>query len=211
MDPAMNLDRTEPKRLREASREMIQRAPADPQAMGEIYLIYYDRVFNYAMRRLLNVADAEDATASTFMKVVANLRQYRWTGRPFSAWIFRILTHQTIDILRRRSKHRVASIHGQEDASFELLAHMADDGLSQSERLIRLEQFNALHQAIAQLPPNCQEVVCLLYFADLSVKEIAYSTKSNVGIVKWRLHQSRRKLAQLLEKQSAQGGRCHEE
>ena len=54
MDPATEFDRTEPKRCEEATRELVHRALADPQAMGEIYLVYYDRVFNYAMRRLIN-------------------------------------------------------------------------------------------------------------------------------------------------------------
>ena len=144
------------------------------------------------------------------MKMVRNLPRYEWTGRPFSSWLFRILTNQVIDILRRRSKLGMITTDGEERETFDLVAHVADEGLSQSERLIQLEQFKALHLAIAQLSPKHQEVVCLFYFGNLSVKEIAYITKSNVGLVKWRLHQSRKKLACLLGQQSEQEGLCHE-
>ncbi|MEN6626904.1 MAG: RNA polymerase sigma factor [Candidatus Sumerlaeia bacterium] len=186
-------------RRREAGRELIERAVVDPDAMAELYRIYYDRLFNYAMRRLMRVAEAEDVTAATFLKMVANLPRYRWTGRPFSSWLFSILVNEITDCLRRRNKVRVVSIDGAQSGEANLIDFLADTGLSQSERLIQLERFKALHDAIDGLPLKYQDAVTLRYFEGLSLKEIARVTGSNVGLVKWRLYHGLRKLAARLQ------------
>lgn len=199
MGEALDDEPVTDERRREAPQELIGRALADPMAMGELYRIYYDRLFNYAMRRLARMAEAEDATATTFLKMVANLHRYRWTGRPFSSWLFSILVNEIADCTRRWSRVRVISIDGDETGEAQLIDFLADPGLSQSERLIRLERFEALHDAIDGLPLKYQDVVTLRYFEDLSLKEIAHVTRSNVGLVKWRLHQALRKLAARLQ------------
>ena len=102
------------------------------------------------------------------------------------------------------------SMDDGERGQSDLITHLADEGLSQSERLIRLERFKVLHRAIAELSPKQQAVVCLHYFENLSLKEIAHITRSNVGLVKWRLYQSRKKLAQLIGEQTEKEGSYHE-
>lgn len=205
MELALDGDPATQERPCEATQELIGRALADPAAMGELYRIYYDRLFNYALRRLARVAEAEDVTAATFLKMVTHLPRYRWTGRPFSSWLFSILVNEITDCLRTRSKVRVVSIEGDEQGEAHLINFLADSGLSQSERLIQMERFKALHDALDGLPLKYQDVVTLRYFEGLSMKEIARVTGSNTGLVKWRLYQALRKLATRLRQSDRKG------
>ena len=195
METALQLLSPRSEDRRDADRELVERARDDAQATAELFEIYYDRLFNYAMRRMMNVADAEDATAATFLKMVAHLPKFRWRGRPFSAWLYRILVNEITDRLRRRTSARVVSLDDENADRGSLIQYLSDPSPSQSENLARLEEFQKLHEAIAVLPPKNQDAVTLRYFEGLSLREIAFATKSNVGLVKWRLHQARKQLA----------------
>ncbi len=194
LEPGMRPEESSAATPDEASPELLSQAAHDPRAVGEVYEIYYNRIFSFAVRRLLNTEDAEDVTASTFLKMARNLRKYRRTGRPFSSWLYRIAVNEINDLLRKRSKIRIISIDEEDSRRSSVLSCMVEIGPSQSERLIRLERFQALHEAVARLPLKYQTVVTLRYFEGLTLKEIAYATRTKVGLVKWRLHQAIKKL-----------------
>ena len=184
-------------RPREAPRELVERAKTETEAFSELYLLYYDRIFGYALRRLHNVAEAEDLTAITFLKMTEALPVFRWMDRPFSAWLYRICINELRKGHAQRQKARIVSLSGETDEQ-DLARHLVDPAPSPVQKLAWLEQQAALHAAISTLPPNHQDVVTLRYFEGLGIREIARITGSNAGMVKWRLHRSLRKLATCL-------------
>src|ERR1044072_8746556 len=94
-------------------------AQGDQSALGGIYEMYGERIFRYAYRMLGNRADAEDATAETFLRVLRRSAELRAAGA-FRTWILRIARHLCIDKLRQ---HRLmelppdAQYPGNEDRS----------------------------------------------------------------------------------------------
>ena len=55
-------------------------ARGDPNALGGLYEIYGDKIFRYTYRMLGNRADAEDATAETFLRVLRRASDLRADG-----------------------------------------------------------------------------------------------------------------------------------
>ncbi len=58
-------------------------------ALEEVLRRIQDRVYSVALRMLFHPADAEDATQEILIKVITNLRGFRFEG-PFMAWVLRI-------------------------------------------------------------------------------------------------------------------------
>ena len=54
----------------EEERELIKRAKTDPEAFGELYEYYVERIYNYIYFRTGNVHDAEDLTGRVFFKAL---------------------------------------------------------------------------------------------------------------------------------------------
>ena len=64
------------------------------QRFDQLYDRHFDAVFRYVLRRVANVAEAEDLTAQTFYKALRGFWRFRWTAGNASAWLYRIATNE---------------------------------------------------------------------------------------------------------------------
>src|SRR3954463_11980034 len=72
-------------------RRLVDRAQqGDRDALEELYLIHFDRIYGYLHGSVGNRPDAEDLTTQTFVEVLGSIGKFRWQSAPFSAWLFRI-------------------------------------------------------------------------------------------------------------------------
>jgi RNA polymerase sigma-70 factor (ECF subfamily) len=69
-------------------------------ALEELYLIHFDRIYSYLHVTVGNRHDAEDLTTQTFMKMLESIGRFRWGTAPFSAWLFRIAHNLAMDHFR---------------------------------------------------------------------------------------------------------------
>jgi len=79
---------------------LIQRACSDPDAFAQLYLLHYDDVFHYCLRRLFDCHSAEDVTSTVFFKVMHNLSSFDGKVNDFRNWLLRIATNAVNDHLR---------------------------------------------------------------------------------------------------------------
>ena len=70
--------------------DLIERAKTDPEAFGNLYERYVDRIYNYIYYRVGNANEAEDLTARLFHRVLKALPRYTDRGAPFISWLYRI-------------------------------------------------------------------------------------------------------------------------
>ena len=90
-----------------AVRKLVDRAQAgDRDALEELYLIHFDRIYSYLHLTVGNRHDAEDLTTQTFLRMLESIGRFRWRSAPFSAWLFRIAHNLSMDHFRssRRSQ-----------------------------------------------------------------------------------------------------------
>src|SRR5579864_5003923 len=72
----------------------------DRDALEELYLIHFDRIYSYLHVTVGNRHDAEDLTTQTFLKMLEAIGRFRWGSAPFSAWLFRIAHNLAMDHFR---------------------------------------------------------------------------------------------------------------
>jgi RNA polymerase sigma-70 factor (ECF subfamily) len=78
--------------------ELAQRGDRD--ALEELYLIHFDRIYGYLHVSVGNRHDAEDLTTQTFRRMLESIGKFRWRSAPFSAWLFRIAHNLAMDHFR---------------------------------------------------------------------------------------------------------------
>jgi RNA polymerase sigma-70 factor (ECF subfamily) len=82
-------------------RRLVEQAQqGDREALEELYLIHFDRIYSYLHMSVGNRHDAEDLTTQTFLKMLESIKKFRWQSAPFSAWLFRIAHNLAMDHFR---------------------------------------------------------------------------------------------------------------
>jgi RNA polymerase sigma-70 factor (ECF subfamily) len=171
--------------------DLVKRAQHSREAFAELYEIYYQRIFNYILKRVANVQLALDITSITFLKALDQIKKFRWRDIPFSAWLYRIASNEINDYYRREGNRLI---------SMEMLAEMSDttdyaEEINEAEEeLNRHEEFLRLHEKLAELPQMYQEVIVLKYFEKKKIGDIVKILGKKEGTVKSLLHRGLEKL-----------------
>src|SRR5918911_3322822 len=108
-------------------RRLVERGQAgDREALEELYLHHFDRIYSYLHMSVGNRHDAEDLTMKTFLRMLESIGRFRWQSVPFSAWLFRIAHNLAMDHFRAarrwQPEEEVPEPPGSEQDSAELEA-----------------------------------------------------------------------------------------
>lgn len=150
-------------------------AKGDPNALGGLYELYWQKIYRYTYRMLNNAADAEDATAETFLRVIRRSSELRADGA-FQTWIFRIARNLCIDKMRQ-----IKLIELQGEGSYAGTEEKAANRLT-------------VQQALMELPLDYREPLILCDLEDNSAKDAAETLGISVPALKSRLYRGRRAL-----------------
>lgn len=147
---------------------------------GDLYRTHVMQLYRYFYHHIGNVHDAEDLTAMTMSKALANLDRYEGRGT-FAAWLFSIARHTlvdnhrqyrpTIDLLSVRSTH-------------------TDPAPSPESEAVQADQAYRLNRLLKQLPSGQHDALALRYFAGLRTAEIAAVLGRSEGAVKQLIHRA---------------------
>jgi RNA polymerase sigma-70 factor (ECF subfamily) len=153
---------------------LIERARAmEPAAWDELYSLHYPAIFRYCAYRIAEPEAAEDIAADVFVEAVRGIGRFRYRGRPFRAWLYRIAHNLTVDEHKRRARAGGARVE------FEAVNEPCGPDFA-SGVLDR----RALQVALATLTEDQQQVVILRFLEGLSLKEVADVMRRPVGAVK---------------------------
>ena len=103
-------------------------------------------------------------------------------------WFYRIIVNEALQYLRKQKKETTLTEE-----------HTA--GLTYSEPAFTED--TATYNAVMQLPEPLKTVVILRYYEDLTLKQIAEITDTNLNTVKTRLYSALKKLKQTLKEAEA--------
>jgi RNA polymerase sigma-70 factor, ECF subfamily len=134
-------------------RVLVERAQSgDRDALEELYLIHFDRIYSYLHLSVGNRHDAEDLTTQTFLKMLEAIGRFRWQAVPFSAWLFRIAHNLAMDHFRARrrvqTEDEVPEPAGLEESSAE---DQAMDSLGRAGMLALIEGLSAEQRQVLTL------------------------------------------------------------
>jgi RNA polymerase sigma-70 factor (ECF subfamily) len=175
----------------DVERATVDRARSgDQAALADLYDWYMPRVYRYALARLGNVAEAEDATEEVFLKMLGAIGSFRWREVPFSSWLFRIAHNQCASHFRR-----VAQRGGPHAELSPDLVDWRVGTAAEVEDQMRIEE---VRQATAQLPDAQREVIVLRFAVGLSIAETAKALGKREGNIKALQHKAVAKLQKML-------------
>jgi RNA polymerase sigma-70 factor (ECF subfamily) len=163
-------------------REVVERAQAgDRDALEELYLIHFDRIYSYLHMSVGNRADAEDLTTQTFLRMIESIGRFRWQSAPFSAWLFRIAHNLAMDHFR-------ASRRWQPEA--DVPEPPGSEALSAEEEAMHSIGRQSLLELIESLSHEQQQVLTLKFVFNFSNAEAATILGKTEGAVKSLQHRA---------------------
>ena len=163
-------------------RRLVERAQkGDRDALEELYLIHFDRIYSYLHMSVGNRHDAEDLTTQTFLRMLEAIGRFKWQSVPFSAWLFRIAHNLAMDHFRASRRVQPEEVvpepEGAEQDSAELEA-MHSIGRQ------------SLLELIETLSDEQQQVLTLKFVFNFSNAEVATILGKTEGAVKSLQHRA---------------------
>lgn len=158
-------------------RALLERAGrADPQALGEIYDRYVERIYSYIYHRVGQAELAEDLTGQVFMRMLEAIRSGRGWQTSFSGWLYRIAHNLVIDYYRRRSRASFVDIDETPP-----IAVVEEEPSRRVQAALDREDLLA---ALKQLTEEQAQVITLRFLEGLSIAEVAAIMGKNEGAIK---------------------------
>ncbi|MEZ0578194.1 RNA polymerase sigma factor [Nocardioides sp. MH1] len=167
----------------------------DPEAMGEIYDRYADRIYGFCFRRTASWSLAEDAMAAVFLEVWRVRRRVETYGGELLPWLYGVAANVCRNSLRgqRRQVALRAKLHAVDgDAS------VADPADRVAARVDDERRMADLLHAVALLGERDRQILMLVAWDGLTYQQAAELLGVPVGTVRSRLSRSRARLAELM-------------
>jgi len=150
----------------------------DQEAFAQLYEEYFSKIYRYVVLKVGNEMEAEDVTQQVFLNTLQSISSFKWKGRPFSAWLFRIAHNQVVDYLRKKTRRVTFPLDESRTAA---------NGSPEQviEQKFDIEQ---LLLATKQLTKAQQEVISLRFAGELSIAQVAKVMGKSQGAVKALQH-----------------------
>ena len=184
------------RRRRFRSACLLVRARSDPDAFGDFYDAYSQRVLVFLVRRLLDAEVALDLMSETFAKALQRREQFRGsTPEEEQAWLFSIARSELSHYWRRGSVERAALARlGM------TVPPITDEDLERIEELAGVRAIaSQLGDAMTSLPDDQRRAIELRVLGEQSYGEIALGLGITQQVVRARVSRGLRALAASLD------------
>lgn len=167
---------------KETIERLVTRAQAgDRDALEELYLDHFDRIYSYLHMTVGNRHDAEDLTTQTFLKMLESIGRFQWGTAPFSAWLFRIAHNLAMDHFRARRRWQPEEEVPEPPGAVERSAE---------EAAMRVLSSESMFDLIEELSDEQRQVLILKFVFDFSNVEAATVLDKTEGAVKSLQHRA---------------------
>jgi RNA polymerase sigma-70 factor, ECF subfamily len=164
------------------TRKLVEQAQqGEEEALEQLYLLHFDRIYSYLHMSVGNRHDAEDLTTQTFLKMLEAIGRFRWRSVPFSAWLFRIA-------------HNVAMDHFRATRRIQLEEEVPEprDSVESSAEEEAMESIGraSMFELIERLSPDQQQVLTLKFVFNFSNAEVGAIIGKTEGAIKSLQHRA---------------------
>lgn len=165
----------------------LRAAMKDPTAFAPIYEKYYLQIFRFVLQRVADEDVAGDVTSQVFAKALFKLKDYKFKGLPFSAWLYRVAQNEIGMVFRAKKAERVVNIDTED------LGNMFEE----LEEDLHEERLEKVVSAMKQLDLQEVELIEMRFFEKRSFAEmgdILDITETNARVKTHRVIQKIRQL-----------------
>lgn len=175
---------------------LIQRAQqGNLEAFDELIRRHGRRVFNLAYRLMGNHADAADASQEALVRFYKRLNNFRGDSA-ISTWLYKIAVNACLDELRRRNRHRHASL---DESCLVNLTRVNPSGEEGPDELAERQEIRQeVQRSLARLRADFRVLIVLRDLQGFSYEEIMTITGQTLGTVKSKLHRARLALRRII-------------
>ena len=176
--------------------ELVARLQAgDERAFDELIAAYQQPTARLASRLLGWRDEVDDVVQEVFVNVLENVRRFRGDAR-LSTWLASI-TINCCRAHRRRQRMSLCHLLRLWQGDRRRAPRTTTDSESRTDERIR--------RAVRRLPAQYAEPIFLRYFEERSIGEIGEILNLSSNAVEMRLSRGRRKLKELLERETRRG------
>ena len=162
-------------------RALVARAQkGEREALEELYLQHFNRIYSYLHLSVGNRHDAEDLTTQTFLRMLEAIGRFRWKSAPFSAWLFRIAHNLAMDHFRATRRWQPE----------EEVPEPSEAESSAEEAALQSIGRKSMLQLIENLSDEQQQVLTLKFVFDFSNAEVARILRKSEGAIKSLQHRA---------------------
>lgn len=133
------------------------------------------KYFKLAISYLKNKEDSLDALHNAIVKALQSYPRLR-NEKYMDTWFCRILINECLILIKKREK--------------ELTLEKIEYYNSQEPLKTDSENFDLLYKAISKLEDNLKNIIILRYYNEMSIKQIAKITDTNLNTTKSRLYKA---------------------
>ncbi len=145
-----------------------QISPENKQALTKAVVLYGEKITSFAFSYLKNRFAAEDVCEEVFVILLLKKPKFDCEEK-FKSYLYKTARNKCVDILRKNKK----------TLSLEQNANLAAE-LSAVDYIEQKERESAVNRAIGRLSLNYKEVLNLVYFENLSIKESSQILNKNI-------------------------------
>jgi RNA polymerase sigma-70 factor (ECF subfamily) len=170
-----------------SDRELVARCRAgDQQAWAELVARFSRYVYAISVQAFrLSEADADDVFQEVFTRAYQHLGSLR-DDDAVRPWLAQLTRRLCIDRLRATAREQPAPEEELEDAGTE-------------ETLALLEESLVVHEALAEIPEHCREILDRFFARDESYRVIGEALDLPAGTIASRISRCLARLRELLE------------
>jgi RNA polymerase sigma-70 factor (ECF subfamily) len=173
----------------EAEKRWLIKAKVDIEQFSFFYKKYYPRIYRFLYWKTLDPDLTKDLTQDTFVKAQQNLTRYRWQGRTFSAWLYKI----AYSVLLKDARNQARWEHWGEEKMQNHPSSLPDP----LAEITKKEDLRILLRCLAKLDGVSRDIFFLRFDEKLRIKEIAAILDMKAGTIKSRLKRDIKKLQKI--------------
>lgn len=183
--------------------ELLRRARGgDGRAFEELAREAEAGLYRHVLRIVGTPAEAEDVVQDAFISAWRSVGAFQ--GGSFRAWLFRIATNRSIDLIRARRRRGELPLEPPDGAEIEWAEPVAE-GPDPVEIASRGEALAVVEEALGGVPAEQRAALLLRDVEGFSYEEIARITAVEVGTVKSRIHRARTAVRNVLMQRGWKG------
>jgi len=170
--------------------DLVRQAGTDAEALGQLYDLYYERIFRFCIHRLFSRETAEDVTSSVFLTVARAIKDFQGRSElDFRNWLYAIAAHQTNAWIRKAARRK--ELFAQAALASGSSGKTGDDSSELG--------WPTLYSAILKLKPEHQTIVTLRFFEDFDYEAIGQVLNTKPATIRVTLHRVLRNLRSHLQ------------
>ena len=177
---------------------MMEYTSGCKEALEELFQRYKNRILNFALRILGNLADAEDVVSEVFYTITVKPHRYAPSGK-FSTWLYTVAHNASISKIRSRKRVFFQWFKKDPDDPEYQQWDVPDAKPGVDAQLEDSDTSVHVRKAIESLPLEQKEALVLREYQDLSYHDISQAMGCSLDKVKVLIYRARERLKKELE------------